>query len=102
MPALGARADVAFGPAGLGDMFVTATSPHGRNRRMGEMLGGGLSLEEALDEMVMVAEGVRAARMFGTRSTDIGLKTPFIEVVNNLLDGKINAEECCRQIAILA
>ena len=35
---------------------------------MGEMLGSGLSLEEALDEMVMVAEGVRAARMFGTRS----------------------------------
>ena len=32
LPALGARADVAFGPAGLGDMFVTATSPHGRNR----------------------------------------------------------------------
>ena len=102
LPALGARADVAFGPAGLGDMFVTATSPHGRNRRMGEMLGSGLSLEEALDEMVMVAEGVRAARMFGTRSKDLDLKTPFIEVVNNLLDGKSNAEECCRQIAVLA
>ena len=52
MPALGARADVAFGPAGRGDMFVTATSPHGRNRRMGEMLGSGLSLEEALDEII--------------------------------------------------
>ena len=58
--------------------------------------------EEALDEMVMVAEGVRAARMFGTRSRDLDLKTPFIEVVNDLLDGKINAEECCRQIAVLA
>ena len=67
LPQLGARAEVAFGPAGLGDLYVTATSPHGRNRRMGEKLGSGLTLEEALEEMVMVAEGVRAARMFRDR-----------------------------------
>ena len=50
LPQLGARAEVAFGPAGLGDLYVTATSPHGRNRRMGEKLGSGLTLEQALEE----------------------------------------------------
>ena len=39
LPQLGAKAEVAFGPAGLGDLYVTATSPYGRNRSMGEKLG---------------------------------------------------------------
>ena len=67
LPQLGARAEVAFGPAGLGDLYVTATSPHGRNRSMGEKLGTGLTVEQALDEMHMVAEGIRATRMFTER-----------------------------------
>jgi len=102
LPQLGARADVAFGPAGLGDMYVTATSPHGRNRSMGEKLGSGLSLEEALDEMVMVAEGVRAARMFRDRAANMEMDIPFVESLNMLLDGNISAEECCRRMVALS
>ncbi len=102
LPQLGARADVAFGPAGLGDMYVTATSPHGRNRSMGEKLGSGLSLEQALDEMVMVAEGVRAARMFRERAANMEMDIPFVESLNMLLDGQITAEECCRRMVALS
>ncbi len=101
LPALGASAEVAFGPAGLGDLYVTATSPMGRNRTMGEKLGTGLSLEQALNEMTMVAEGVRAARMFKRREEDMGLDLPFVSAVNELLDGIIDAEECCRRIVSL-
>ena len=60
LPQLGAHPDTALSAAGIGDLFVTATSPHGRNREMGERLGKGQSLEEAQGEMVMVSEGVRA------------------------------------------
>ncbi|HII45465.1 MAG TPA: NAD(P)H-dependent glycerol-3-phosphate dehydrogenase [Candidatus Poseidoniaceae archaeon] len=98
LPQLGAKAEVAFGPAGLGDLYVTATSPYGRNRSMGEKLGTGLSVDEALGEMTMVAEGVRAARMFITRADDEGIKVPFTKAINTLLDGEITAEECCRRI----
>lgn len=101
LPQLGARAEVAFGPAGLGDLYVTATSPHGRNRSMGEKLGTGLSLEEALEEMHMVAEGVRAARMFGIRSEELKIQIPFTKALNTLLDGFIDAEECCRRMVAL-
>ena len=52
--AMGAEPSTAFGPAGLGDLYVTATSPRSRNRTLGEMLGSGKTLEEALDEMHMV------------------------------------------------
>lgn len=102
LPQLGARAEVAFGPAGLGDLYVTATSPHGRNRRMGEKLGSGLTLEQALEEMVMVAEGVRAARMFRDRAKDLGLEVPFVKALNTLLDGFIESEECCRRMVALS
>ena len=98
LPQLGARAEVAFGPAGLGDLYVTATSPYGRNRSMGEKLGKGLSLDEALEEMSMVAEGVRAARMFMRRAEDLEIQVPFTKALNTLLDGYIDAEECCRRM----
>jgi glycerol-3-phosphate dehydrogenase (NAD(P)+) len=98
---LGARAEVAFGPAGLGDMYVTATSPHGRNRSMGEKLGTGLTLDDALDEMHMVAEGVRACRMFVERAEDANLTIPFTKALNTLLNGDIDAEECCRRMVAL-
>ena len=101
MPQLGARAEVSFGPAGLGDLYVTETSPHGRNRSMGETLGMGLTLEEALEEMHMVAEGVRAARMFGEAALDKGIEIPFTKALNTLLDGYIDAEECCRRMVAL-
>jgi len=102
LPQLGARAEVAFGPAGLGDLYVTATSPHGRNRRMGEKLGSGLTLDQALEEMVMVAEGVRAARMFRDRAEDLGIDVPFVIALNTLLDSYIDAEECCRRMVALS
>ncbi len=102
LPQLGARAEVAFGPAGLGDLYVTATSPHGRNRRMGEKLGSGLTLDEALEEMVMVAEGVRAARMFRDRAEDLSIDVPFVIALNTLLDTYIDAEECCRRMVALS
>jgi glycerol-3-phosphate dehydrogenase (NAD(P)+) len=101
LPLLGAKAEVAFGPAGLGDLYVTATSPYGRNRSMGEKLGTGLTLEQALEEMHMVAEGVRAARMFIKRAEDEDINTPFTKAINTLLDGDIDAEECCRRIVAL-
>ena len=101
LPQLGARAEVAFGPAGLGDLYVTATSPHGRDRTMGERLGTGLTVEQALDEMHMVAEGIRATRMFAERAETGKIDTPFTKALNTLLDGYIDAEECCRRMVAL-
>ena len=48
--------------------------------------------------MTMVAEGVRAARMFIRRAEDESIEVPFTTAINTLLDGEIDAEECCRRI----
>ena len=86
LPELGADPATAFSAAGIGDLFVTATSPHGRNREMGERLGKGQTLEEAQGDMVMVSEGVRAARMFKVMFETAKLEAPFVAAVCGLLD----------------
>ena len=50
------------GLTGMGDLIVTCTSVHSRNWRAGNMLGKGHSLEEVLESMGMVVEGVRTTK----------------------------------------
>lgn len=98
LEAMGASRTTAFGPAGLGDLYVTATSPRSRNRTLGEKLGSGKSLEDSLEEMHMVAEGVRATRMFLARAPKLGIATPFIRSLGELLDGVITAEDAVKRM----
>ena len=93
LPALGAKPETSSSAAGIGDLYVTSTSPSSRNRTLGEMIGSGLSLEEALGKMHMVAEGVRAARMFLSRAAILGISTPFLHALCDLLDGGIEVDE---------
>tara|TARA_A100001037_G_scaffold69166_1_gene61643 strand:- start:3230 stop:4252 length:1023 start_codon:yes stop_codon:yes gene_type:complete len=95
---MGADPNTAFGPAGIGDLYVTATSPRSRNRTLGEKLGSGMMLDEALSEMHMVAEGVRATRMFLHRAENIGHESPFLDALGMLLDGQIEVEACVRRM----
>ncbi len=99
LPMMGAQPETAFGPAGLGDLYVTSASPRSRNRTLGEKLGNGKTLEESLGEMHMVAEGVRAARMFSEKAAEIGCDVPFINSLCALLDGTVSADECVRTMA---
>lgn len=55
---IGAKKETFYGLSGLGDLFVTATSKHSRNRHVGEELGKGKELDKILENMSMVAEGV--------------------------------------------
>lgn len=92
LPELGAAEDTALSAAGIGDLFVTATSPHGRNREMGERLGKGQTLAEAEADMVMVSEGVRAARMFQALFAAENLSAPFVDTVCALLNNDTNID----------
>lgn len=56
--AMGARESTFSGLAGIGDLITTCTSSHGRNRKVGELLGQGKTREEIIEGMVAVAEGL--------------------------------------------
>jgi glycerol-3-phosphate dehydrogenase (NAD(P)+) len=89
LEAMGARHETAFGPAGLGDLYVTSTSQSSRNRTLGQKLGSGLPLADAQGEMHMVAEGVRAARMFHAEAQALGIKRPFLDAVVAVVAGTL-------------
>src|SRR5439155_2105395 len=60
--AMGAQPRTFAGLTGMGDLMATCMSPLSRNRRVGEELANGRTLEEVLDAMGQVAEGVKTAR----------------------------------------
>jgi glycerol-3-phosphate dehydrogenase (NAD(P)+) len=87
--ALGADHATFFGLAGVGDLITTCISRHGRNRRVGERLAAGQSLEEILSGMSMVAEGVYTTRSVYEKAAKMGLSMPITtEVYRVLYEGK--------------
>jgi len=87
--AMGARTETFAGLAGVGDLVVTCLSRHSRNRRLGELIGSGKSLDAALAEMVMVAEGVRTTRAAVALGRRHSVELPIIETVHAVLfDGR--------------
>ncbi|GIS42932.1 MAG: hypothetical protein Ct9H90mP16_00020 [Candidatus Poseidoniales archaeon] len=99
LPLMGAQPETAFGPAGLGDLYVTSASPRSRNRTLGEKLGSGKSLEEGLAEMHMVARGSGGPQCLLKERTLVGCDVPFINSLCAFLDGEITAPECVRSMA---
>jgi glycerol-3-phosphate dehydrogenase (NAD(P)+) len=85
--ALGARAETFMGLSGLGDLVLTATGDLSRNRKVGQLLAQGLSLQQAVDSLGHVAEGVYSARTVVQRARMLGVDMPISEGVVALLDG---------------
>ena len=87
--ALGARPDSFMGLSGLGDLVLTATGDLSRNRQVGLLLGQGRSLEQALQSLGHVAEGVYCARTVVRRAQHLGVDMPIARAVVALLDGEL-------------
>ena len=91
--ALGAKAETFMGLSGLGDLVLTATGDLSRNRRVGLALAQGKTLEQAVNELGHVAEGVYCARTVVQRAQSLGVDMPISRSVVALLDGRILPEE---------
>jgi glycerol-3-phosphate dehydrogenase (NAD(P)+) len=90
---MGAKADTFAGLSGMGDLIVTCTSMHSRNRYVGEQIGKGRSLQDILNEMVMVAEGVKTTASAFELSQKENVEMPITEqVYKTLFEGKPPAE----------
>ncbi len=91
--ALGARADTFMGLSGLGDLVLTATGDLSRNRKVGLLLAQGQTLQQAVDSLGHVAEGVYCARTVVQRARHLGVDMPIAEAVVALLDGALRPDE---------
>ncbi len=77
----GGRAGTVYSLAGFGDAILTGMSAISRNRRLGEKLGAGLSLEEAKKEVGTIAEGVNSVQSVYDISRKNNLKTPILDAI---------------------
>ena len=91
--ALGARPETFMGLSGLGDLVLTATGDLSRNRQVGLLLAQGKSLQEAVDSLGHVAEGVYSARTVAQRARSLGVEMPITEAVVALLDGRVRPSQ---------
>jgi len=86
---LGANPLTFAGLAGIGDLVVTCSSRHSRNRYVGEMIGKGNSLDEIIKRMDMIAEGVETTRAVAALSKKLEVDMPITQSVHEMLfDGK--------------
>lgn len=96
--AMGARAETFAGLAGMGDLIATATSRHSRNRRLGEAVGRGATLAEALASSPMVSEGVGTCEAAVELARRHSVELPIAEQVHAILFEGKSARAAMREL----
>ncbi len=83
--AMGGKYETFAGLSGIGDLIVTCTSKHSRNRSAGVLMGQGKTYQEAMDEVKMVVEGVYSAKATLALAKKYNIAMPIVEEVNKVL-----------------
>ena len=95
---LGASQDTFSGLTGMGDLIVTCTSTHSRNRYVGYNIGKGKTLKEITSGMNMVAEGVKTARSVHQWSQKNGVEMPITEAVYKVLFKNMDPKDAVNEL----
>ena len=95
---LGGHPETFSGLAGIGDLIVTCASVHSRNRRAGFLIGQGYSMQEAMDEVKMIVEGVYSAKAAKKLAELNGVDMPIVQKVNQVLFEGLPAAEALRDL----
>lgn len=98
--ALGAHPLTFMGLSGLGDLIVTCSSEHSRNRRFGEKIGRGVSSETAQQEIGQVIEGIRATKVAHKVGKECQLTLPIVEQIYRVLYQGGEAREAVYQFMV--
>lgn len=95
--AMGGRLETFFGLSGIGDLIVTCSGKHSRNRACGKLLAKNYTLEDAQKEIGMVVEGVFSAKSVRDLSLKYNVEMPLVNEVCKILfeakDAKVAVED---------
>lgn len=83
--ALGAKTETFLGLSGFGDLIVTCTSMHSRNRRCGMLIGKGLSAAEATKQVGMVVEGIRTMEAANSLAKELDIEMPLTRALYDII-----------------
>jgi glycerol-3-phosphate dehydrogenase (NAD(P)+) len=90
---LGANLSTFSGLTGIGDLIVTCTSMHSRNRRCGIMIGEGIKPSEAVKKVGMVVEGIYTAEAAYDLAKQVGVEMPITEQIYHVINESTDARE---------
>lgn len=82
---MGARMETFYGLSGMGDLIVTCASTHSRNRKAGYLIGQGRTMQEAMDEVKMVVEGVYSAKAAKGLAEKYEIEMPIVTEICKIL-----------------
>jgi len=94
----GAEEKTFSGLTGLGDLIVTCTSMHSRNRRCGILIGQGVRPKEATEKIGMVVEGMTTAEAAYELAGKAGVEMPITECIYNIIKEKIEARDAVNRL----
>ena len=97
---MGVHMETLYGLSGIGDLIVTCASAHSRNRRAGYLMGQGKSMEEAMQEVRQVVEGVYSAKAGLKLAREYQVEMPIIEAVNRVLFEDYPAQEAVKNLML--
>ena len=98
--AMGGKIETFYGLSGIGDLIVTCASVHSRNRRAGVLIGQGCTMQEAMDQVKMVVEGVYSAKAARELAEKYQVEMPIIEQVNRVLFENKAPGEAVRELML--
>ncbi|GCF93443.1 glycerol-3-phosphate dehydrogenase [NAD(P)+] [Enterococcus florum] len=98
--AMGANPLTFIGLSGVGDLIVTCTSVHSRNWRAGNLLGKGHNLDEVLDNMGMIVEGVSTTKAAKELAETIGVQMPITETIYKVLYEGKDVRQACTELML--
>lgn len=95
---MGANPLTFIGLSGVGDLIVTCTSVHSRNWRAGNLLGKGHKLDEVLDNMGMIVEGVSTTKAAKELADSMDVSMPITETIYDVLYNDKDVRQACREL----
>ena len=98
--ALGAKQQTFAGLAGIGDLIVTCTSKHSRNRRCGVCLGQGMTTAQALESVGAAVEGYYAAASVRALALKFGVEMPIVEAACQVMYENVSARQAVQTLLL--
>lgn len=95
---MGGRLETFSGLSGIGDLFVTCTSKHSRNRNAGVLIGQGYTMEEVAEKVNQAIEGVNTAKAALTLANKYEVEMPIVEQINLVLFEGKSAKEAAADL----
>ncbi len=96
--AMGCKEQTFGGLAGIGDLIVTATSMHSRNNRCGMLIGQGVAVDKAINQVGMVVEGINALPAAIKLAQKYNVEMPIVETVDAVCNGRLEVSTAIQML----